>query len=193
MNPVPPGDFTFAVPDDWVRIRVCNAAERASDVRRLARAVTKGRSDRDALLPKVSQLFQDAASSYADDYTVEVYLSLVQEGSLPLACALAVGVVPPQGAGSDPGQTQAAFLASAAPRGSAELVDLGAGPVPRLCRRVVTEATSTHRVENYVVQYQHLVPGGGYVVLSFSTPQLLLLEPLTGLFDAVAGSFRWIA
>ncbi|TYP83650.1 hypothetical protein [Blastococcus xanthinilyticus] len=187
----PPRDFTFAVPADWVRIRVVDDAERAADVRRIARAVTRGRPDRDSLLPKVARMLQEAAGARSDSWTVEVYLSLFQEGAPPIACALAVGVVPPQAVPAG-GVLDAAFLAAAGPGGSAEVVELAAGPVPRIRRRTTAPAPGGGVVGTEVVQYQHAVPGGGCVLLSFSTPQLLLLEPLTALFDAVAGSFRWL-
>jgi hypothetical protein len=189
---VPPSDFTFAVPSDWARIGVMDDAERDRDVRRLARAVTRGRPDGDSLSPRVAQLLQDAVAGHSDEHTVEVYLSLFPEGGLPLACALAVGVVPPAVTGEDGGRVTASFLATAGVEGTAEVLELAAGPVPRVCRRVRTPLPDGRTMESEVVQYQHLVPGGGVVLLSFSTPQLELVEPLTALFDAVAGSFRWL-
>lgn len=188
----PPSDFTFAVPDDWVRIRVAEPDERESDVRTVARAVTRGRPDRDTLLPQLSRLLSDAATAYGDDHTVEVYLSLVQEGGLPVVCALAVGVVPPQLAPGPAEAVEAAFLHGAGPDGRAEVAELAGGAVPRVRRRVHTEFGTDQRVESDLSQYCFVVPGGGLVVLSFSTPQLGLLEPLHALFDAVAGSFRWL-
>ncbi|WP_147251733.1 hypothetical protein [Blastococcus sp. TF02-8] len=111
----------------------------------------------------MAQLLQEAAAARADSHTVEVYLSLFQEGAPPIACALAVGVV-----------------------------ELAAGPVPRLRHRMTAPAVGGHQVDTEVVQYHHEMPGGGFVLLSFSTPQLQVLEPLVALFDAVAGSFRWL-
>ena len=189
---VPPRDFTFAVPTDWVRIRVADDAERADDIGRIARAVTRGRPDRDSLMPQVARMLQEAAAARSDSHTVEVYLSLFQEGAPSIACALAVGVVPAQLLGGRAGFLDTAFLAGAGPSGSVEVVELAAGPVPRIRRRMSAPSVGGQLVESEVVQYQHVMPGGGFVLLSFSTPQLQLLEPLTALFDAVAGSFRWI-
>lgn len=189
---VAPRDFTFAVPADWVRIRVADATDLAEDVGRIARAVTRGRPDRDSLMPQVARMLQDAAAAWSDSCTVEVYLSLFQDGAPPVACALAVGVVPPQALADQPGLLDAGFLAGAGSAGSAEVVELAAGPVPRVRRRIPTPGPGDQLVETEVVQYRHHLPGGGCVLLSFSTAQLLLLEPLVALFDAVAGSFRWI-
>ena len=60
---VRPRDFTFAVPGDWVRIRVVDDAERNADVRRLARAVTRGRPDRDRLMLHVARVLHDAVAA----------------------------------------------------------------------------------------------------------------------------------
>lgn len=187
-----PRDFTFAVPDDWARIRMASAVERDADIARIARAVTRSRPDRDSLMPRVARLLRDAAAGRSDRHTVEVYLSLLPHGCPPIACALAVGVVPPRAVGDRPDALEASFLAGVAPAGSAEVVELASGPVPRIRRRVAATEFGDRPIETEVVQYQHLVPGGGWVLLSFSTPQWQLLEPLTALFDAVAGSFRWV-
>ena len=87
---------------------------------------------------------------------------------------------------------QAAFLTSGGRDGEAGIAELAGGPVPRTRRRVATPLPDGSSLESHLVQYQHLVPGGGFVLLSFSTPQLQLVEPLEALFDAVAGSFRWV-
>ncbi|MDP5183496.1 hypothetical protein QOZ88_12695 [Blastococcus sp. BMG 814] len=187
----PPRDFTFAVPGDWVRIRVLDDAQRDADVRRIAQAVTRGRPDRDRLMPQVARVLHEAVAARTDSRTVEVHLPVLQKGAPPVACALAVGVVPPRD-GDRPGGEDAAFLAAAGTGATAEVVDLACGPVARLRRRTSAPAPDGRRVETAVVQYQHPLPGGGFVLLSFSTPLLELLDPLTALFDAVAGSFRWL-
>ncbi|MGY1718941.1 hypothetical protein ACI8AG_07830 [Blastococcus sp. SYSU DS0552] len=187
-----PRDFTFAVPGDWARIRVLDEARRDADVRRIARAVTRGRPDRDRLMPQVARALHGAAAARSDSHTVEVHLPVLQDGAPPIACALAVGVVPPRPAGDRPGAAEAAFLAAGGAGAAAEVVELAAGPVARLRRRTQAPAPDGRLLETAVVQYQHPMPGGGYVLLSFSTPLLELLEPLTALFDAVAGSFRWL-
>lgn len=186
-------EFTFAVPTDWMRIRVADGAEHAQDISSIARAVTRGRPDRDRVMPEVARLLQDAAAARSDSHTVEVYLSVFQEGAPPIACALAVGVVLPRRPADRPGAWTAAFVAGAQPTGAAEVVELACGPVPRSRSRVSTPvADGGQPVPTEVVQYQHAMPGGGCVLLSFSTVQLPLIEPLTALFDAVAGSLRWL-
>ncbi|MGY1834518.1 hypothetical protein ACI79P_05330 [Blastococcus sp. SYSU DS0510] len=186
-----PRDFTFAVPGNWVRIRVLDDAQRDADVRRIARAVTRGRPDRDRLEPQVARLLHGAVAARRDSRTVEVHLSVLEEGAPPVACALAVGVVPPH-PGDRPGAEVTAFLAAGRGGASAEVVELACGPVARVRRRTHAPAPDGRQVATELVQYQHPMPGGGFVLLSFSTPLLELLEPLTALFDAVAGSFRWL-
>ena len=185
-----PRDFTFAVPGDWVRIRVADADEQRQDIADVARAVTRGRADRDRSMPTVAQLLTDAVGGHRTGWTVEVHLPVGR--GRPVACALAVDVVPPQAAPGDDMALRAAFLASGGRNAQADLAQLAGGPVPRVRRRVSSALPDGSAVESHLVQYQHLVPGGGFVLLSFSTPQLQLVEPLETLFDAVAGSFRWV-
>ena len=187
-----PSDFTFALPDDWVRIRVDDDQAQQDDVRSVAREVTRGRPDRDQLLPHVVQLLTDATAAHRTGHTVEVYLALALGSGLPVVAALTVDVVPPRAAPGDVLALRAAFLTAGALEGTAELAELATGPVARSRRRVATPLPDGSALESEVVQYQHPVPGGGFVLLSFSTPQLQLLEPLSALFDAVAGSFRWL-
>ena len=188
-----PRDFTFVVPNDWARVRVGERADREADVRRIAGVVTAGRPDRDSMFPQVARLLHEAVDGYVREHTVEVYLSLLQLGGLPVACAMAVDVVPPGLTGGSPDQQLAAFLSTAGPTGTAEVVELLCGPVPRVRRRRTSPLPgSPEPVESEVVQYQYAIAGGGFVLLTFATPQLQLLEPLGAIFDAVAGSFRWI-
>ena len=189
---VAPRDFTFLVPNDWVRVRVDDRTSREEDVRRIARVVTRGRPDRDSLFPQVVRLLHDTVEAHAREYAVEVYLSLLQSAGLPIACSMVVDVVPSRAAGADPDRGPAAFLATAG-AGDAEVVELMSGLVPRVRRRRTAAVPgAAEAVTSDVVQYRYPIAGGGFVLLTFATPQLQLLEPLTALFDAVAGSFRWL-
>ncbi|MDK3257883.1 hypothetical protein [Blastococcus capsensis] len=180
------------MPNDWARVRVDDRAHREDDVRQIARVVTRGRPDRNSLYPQVVRLLHDTVESHTREYAVEIYLSLLQSGGLPIACSMVVDVVSPQVAGADPDSGPAAFLATAG-AGDAEMVELMSGFVPRVRRRrTATVPGTAEAVESEVVQYRYPIAGGGFVLLTFATPQLQLLEPLTALFDAVAGSFRWL-
>lgn len=189
---VTPRDFTFLVPNDWARVRVDDRAHREDDVRRIARVVTRRRPDRNSLFPQVVRLLQDTVEAHARKHAVEVYLSLPQGGGLPIACSMVVDVVPSQQAGAAADGGLLAFLATAG-GGDADVVELMPGPVLRVRRRrTVTVPGTAEAVESDVVQYRYPIADGGFVLLTFATPQRQLLEPLTALFDAVAGSFRWL-
>lgn len=173
---------TLATPADWVRVRLRDDATRDADLVKAARAATRGRSDRDRLVPLVAELLRDAVTAHAVDHTVEVHLPLPRPG-IPLACALAVTVLPPELAPDEPPVEAGQAL---------ETVLLSCGPVQRVVGVQRTELPSGHgSVDSQVLQYHRQAPDGRRVVLSFSTPLLEILEPLTALFDAVAGSLRW--
>lgn len=174
--------LTFAVPQDWWRIRLHEPADRDRDVRTLANALTARRPDADSLHPRLVRLLLDAARSAGDRHAVEVHLAAGDGTGSPVACALAVSLLPPTSAG------RVADLLAGAPGGVA--VPGVHGPGADSCR--VAPAAGRF-APSAVVQHLRAAPSGGAVLLAGSVPQLGLLEPLRAVFAAVAGSLRWLA
>ena len=190
-TPVAPR-FALAVPPSWVRIPVDDAAASERAVRGLARGLTWSRPDHDRVRPLVTELLTDAVADRRSPSTVEVHLALGREPARPLVCALAVDLVPPRPGLDDPLAVQTAFLSTAGAGGSAEVALLAGRPVPRTVRRRSAPLPDGTALDSAVVQYLFPDSGSGFALLSFATLQLQLLAPLTGLCDAVAGSFRWL-
>lgn len=189
---VAPRDFSFVTPEDWYCIRVFEPKERKQDVDRLVDLLTRSRPDRDSLAPQVRGFLEAAIDAYADRTTVEIYLSMLRMESIPIGCALVVNVLPPTPL--DAASTRAAFIATAAgSSGQSGAIEVEGAPVPWARRRTRADIDGTHRYDTEVVQYHYTIPGSaGAVMLSFSTPQIALVDPLRAVFDAVAHSFRWV-
>lgn len=176
--------LTFAVPQDWWRIRLREPADRDRDVRALAAALTAGRPDAGCLRTRLARLLLDAARSAGDRHAVEVHLAAGGGTGPPVACAFAVSLLPPTSAG------RVADLLAGAPGGVA--VPGEHGPGADHCRVAPADPVGG-RASCGVVQHLRAAPSGGAVLLTGSVPQLGLLEPLRAVFAAVAGSLRWLA
>lgn len=158
--------FTFVLPCGWARVRLLDPVSRDADVRSLAVRLTRGRPDRHRLVPQLTRHVGAAMTSLHDPHAVEAHLSTTLDGGPPVAAALVVSLLP-QGTGAQ--------------RTDAEVLPHDGGVVIRQERRAPGS-----------LLVQHLFPArdDGAVLLSWSTPQPHLAEPLTAVFDAVAGSFR---
>jgi hypothetical protein len=186
-----PVDFTLLVPDDWFRIRLGEPdQERDSDA--LVRRLVAHRPDADSLAPQVRSLVRNAClKALSDPHAVEVYLSFTRVGGFPVAASLAVGVLPP-GMGLDEDDVRARLRSVWTKRGEVDEVETETGRVLRL-RHSVRSPLGEGEVDNLVTQYAFVVPGStGCVVLSFGSPLVRLAEEMNAVFDAVAGTLRWV-
>ncbi|MCI3930617.1 hypothetical protein [Streptomyces sp. AN091965] len=120
---------------------------------------------------------------------VELYLSLLRLGGVPLASSLLVSLAPE----AWPGCRTACDLARRLP--GAELVELaGAGEAVRERR---TEAPAPERLMGgtlgtTTVVYNLPVPTStAWLTLTFSTPMEALAPRMVELFDTVAGTLHW--
>lgn len=160
--------FTFVLPPGWSRIRLLTAEARRADVERLAAALSHGRPDRHLLVPQLVRHLDAAVTQRHDPSAVEAHLSTTRGGGPPIACSLVVSL-----------------LATCADPDAA--LGPGAEVLPHDGGRVVRQERPGPSL-----LVQHLFPDadGGAVLLSWSSPQLALAEPLRAVFDAVAGSLR---
>lgn len=189
-----PTDFTFLTPSDWVRIRLGDA-ERAADVDRLVSELTRTHPQRDSVAPQIKAMVESKLRSAGqEDGAIEVHLSFsrlpTDQGDLPLAASLLVHLSP-----FPPGSTTAELLTSfaASGRGAGEVVAHDSGPTGR--REWNTTTPVDEKVEAQTLVVQRLLPSPDssvYVLLTFSTPLLVLSDPMRELFDAISESFRWI-
>ena len=194
LGPGVPVDFNLVVPEDWARLRLGDGLR--EDVDRLVDTLTRQRPDRDSLAPELrTLLLRSAQQAHQDPHAVEVYLSMTRVAGFPLAASLAVAILPPGRLGAREGDVLLSVAAEWAARGEVETVELPAGPALRLRR---TEGVSlpgheSERVSSLVAQYAVVVPGSsGCVMLSFGSPLGEVAEAMFAVFDAVAGSLRWV-
>jgi hypothetical protein len=116
----------------------------------------------------------------------------------PVSASLVVSLRQAEGGSPPAGITQAGVahaLSHVLGRtASTEVRELPSGPAVRLRRRIHGSVPGQEiRVEVEDVQWFVPSPDGGEVaLLAFSTPTLGLAEPFGDLFDAIAGTLRWI-
>ncbi len=105
----------------------------------------------------------------------------------PAAASLLVTVTPQRVGAENAGTAVADALGEG---GETAVVEIGGHRAVRRVRQHLPGDLPTDARPSLVVQYAFVMPQV-VVMLSFSTPVLALAEPLTGLFDAVADTFRW--
>ena len=179
--------YGLVVPGDWWRLDLTTPDRGRAQVRRLVRRLA-GTADAHArlrreLVEHVDAMCADAAGRGG----VDLYLSTGGPSGTLVAASLLVAVLPRPG-----GAEEAVPAVSAALRedGGAVVVEIGSHRAVRRARQVQPDALAPDGRRSLVVQYAFVLPEV-VVLLSFSTPVLALADPLTGLFDAVAETFRW--
>lgn len=188
--PVRPRDFTFIVPDDWFRIRL-DEEHRKRDTDGLVELLTSKRSDRDSLGPELREMVRNM-TRFVDEHTIELYLSLSKVQGFPIACSLQVTLVEEHPDRLSPHDVVLEFVAatSSVESSSGELDGL---PTGRRVRRLPARIDDQHTFDSVVVQHLLPIPATtGFVLLDFSTPLINVQEPMIGIFDAIASSFRWV-
>jgi hypothetical protein len=186
----PPSDFTFLTPSDWFRLRLGDD-ERAGDVDRLVRDLTRHHPERDSVAPELRAMIESRTRSAGqEDGAIELHLSFSQQDGLPLAAALLVHLSP-----FPPGSTTRELLSSyaAGGRGAGEVVAHGTGATGRREWTTRTRVDDSVEAESLVVQRLFPSPDSSvYVMLTLSTPLVVIADQMRELFDAICDSFRWI-
>lgn len=200
-----PVGYRLVVPDGWRRIE---AGEEHRE-RHVARLVAEQFSGVDHL-PHVRRRLQDSLLAYVarawEDGAVELYLSVLRAGPLPLSSSLVVSYLPGPERGTLEEQDHQQMLLSAAreERADRQVTDvrLLTSPEGWAVRRLVDreapaggDALGQALGPNptFGVDWFHPVPGssGATLLLSFSSPLLPLRADLTALFDTVATTLAW--
>lgn len=197
VEPAPP-QFTVTVPANWFALDL-DPRTRTDSIARLVESRIgpatdpAGRQLRRELTSLLRQHARQAASHRAA-YAALMYQVL---DGVPLSASLliAVGTAPldPTGAAVlDP-----AALGAVLAQGSdaqPEPFETLAGPAVRIRLDTAVPVRPDEPVPTAEFQYAIAVPGSELVlVLTFSTPNVTLAEPLAELFDAIARSLDWAA
>lgn len=176
-------DYSLVVPGDWWRLDLTAPDGGAAQVRRLVRRLA-GSADLQAQLRH--ELVEHLDAACADAIArggVDLYLATRGRAGIVVAASLLVTVTPQRV------RAEHALPALADALGETEVVEIGGRGAVRSVRQELPGDLPTDGRPALVVQYAFVLPQV-VVMLSFSTPVLALTEPLTHLFDAVAGTFR---
>jgi hypothetical protein len=180
-------DYSLVVPGDWWRVDLTAGDRGAAGVRMLVRRLA-GSADLQAQLRRELVEHLDAACADAVGRGgVDLYLATGGPVGTVVAASLLVTVTPQQ-VGAEHAVT--AVAGALGDGGETAVVEVGGRKAVRRVRYDLPGDLPTDGRPSLVVQYAFVVPQVA-VMLSFSTPVLALAEPLTGLFDAVAETFRW--
>lgn len=181
--PARPRDYRLIVPDGWFRVDLTPGA-REQAVAALIRRQFRGVDNAPQVKAEARQNLLAVAEDAFRNGGIELYVSLQTAAGFPLSAALVITLTPPPA--DDRATVSPARLADALAGNGREVTvtELPAGPAVRV-RREDPPVTS--------VDLHIPVPASGaYLLLSFSTPLVPLASALVGMFDAIAGTLRWI-
>ncbi|WP_369246973.1 hypothetical protein [Streptomyces sp. R41] len=185
--PPPPTDYGLIVPEDWFRIPL-EPDQWKRSIRALVERVFDGQDD--AVVLK-RQLTKDLCARAEEGYQnggVELYLSTMSIGPIPLSSSLIVTVIPP---GESLGLTVTG-------KHHAQEVDEVllpfAGPAVRRRTRTIPEDDDAYgnQLPVTTVDYAVQVPmTAASLLLTFSTSLDPFADAMVELFEAIAKSLRW--
>ncbi|MBT3163933.1 hypothetical protein HTV80_12525 [Streptomyces sp. Vc74B-19] len=189
----PPNDYNLIVPDGWFKLSL-DPDERDRSIAALAQQQFRGMDNVPHLKDRVMRELQKTAKDAYQAGGIELYLSTLTIGSLPLSSSLLVslpvpGAMPP---GADVHTVVATMRQSGA---DVALVTLAAAG--RSIRELRTDVADPSvqlgsTLPTTTVKYYIPVPASDeWLILSFSTPLDPLAKQMTELFDAVAGTLHW--
>jgi hypothetical protein len=189
-----PSDYRLILPENWHRIGLEPGA-REPGIARLTDRQFRGTDNAPHLKRQArDELLKTARNAYGNG-GIEMYVSLQTAAGLPLSASLIVTLTPLHAdeAVNVPPQRLAQSLSG----GGAQvtLAGLPAGPAVRVRRRTAPGRGSVPGYRPAVTNLDIHVPvpgSGAYLILSFSTPLDPLADAMAGLFDAIAGTLRWI-
>ena len=173
-----PRDYAITVPDTWVLIPL-EPGRRVKAISALIRRQFAGIPSSATARAALRRHFTDLAEAAWQTGGIELYLSLMTAGPLPIQASLLVTLIPPPPSGPLP--VQAVALEAKKRNRSVSFVQAPAGTGVR------TQGSATD------ISFYFAVPGSGaWLLLSFSAPQGPLAVVMADLFDAVAGTLRWV-
>jgi hypothetical protein len=173
-----PRDYAVAVPDSWALIPLePGVREKAIGV--LIRRQFAGTPSTSGAKAALRRHLTDLAEAARQTGGIELYLSLMKAGPVPLAASLLITLIPPSPSGPVPAQ---AVAEEAKKRNrSVRIMQLAAGT----CVRVETSAAG--------LSFYFCVPGSGaWLLLAFAGPDWPLGPAMKELFEAIAGTLRWV-
>ena len=178
-----PSDYRLIVPEGWFRIDL-EPGTREKAVTALIRRQFRGADNVPHLKAEAREKLLAAAADAFRNGGIELYVSLQTAAGFPLSAALVVTLAPPHE--HDQVAVTPARLAETLTGDGRQvtIMELAAGQAVRV-------RSQDPPVTNLDIHIP--VPGSSaYLLLSFSTPLAPLADALAGMFDAIAGTLRWI-
>ncbi|WAU79079.1 hypothetical protein O1Q96_04515 [Streptomyces sp. Qhu-G9] len=189
----PPKDYGLIVPDGWFQIRL-EPGLWDRGIIALAEQQFRGVDNAPHVRERMMRDLQKQAKMAFRHGGIELYMSTLTVGDVPLASSLLVSISPPD---SWPRGATVHQLAAriAAPKKDVSLVNLPvAGEAARERYREDPDpaAQMGNTLPTTTLTYYVPVPAADkWLMLSFSTPVDPLADQMVELFDAVAGTLHW--
>jgi hypothetical protein len=189
----PPTDYNLVVPDGWFKLSL-DPEDRDRSIIALADRQFHGLDNAPLLKEQMMRELQKTAKDAYQAGGIELYLSTLRVGPLPLSSSLLVSFPMP---GTMPASRDVNMLAEVLGRRGAEttVVKLpAAGGAVREYRREAADPQTQlgNKLPTTTLKFYVPVPASEeWVILSFSTPLDPLARHMVGLFDAVANTLHW--
>jgi len=189
-----PSDYRLILPENWHRIDLEPGACEPG-IARLTDRQFRGIDNAPHLKRQARDELLKAARNAYGNGGIEMYLSLQTAAGFPLSASLIVTLTPPHEDGDVNVSPQRLAESMSGDDAQVTLASLPAGPAVRVRRRTAPGENGGTGYRSAVTNLDIHVPvpgSGAYLILSFSTPLDLLADAMAGLFDAIAGTLRWI-
>lgn len=187
--PSAPAWYRLLVPEGWWAIDL-DPARAEANVTALVDRQWRGIDDAPHLKAEARASLLRQAEDAADAGGLQLYLSVGTLGGIPLSASLLVSAVPLASADE---LAELAELGRTRGRDVTQ-VDLPAGPGLRTLWRQPPGDDDPSGLVTTCLDVHLTVPGAPLVlVLQFRTPMEPLADALVEVFDAVAGTLRWMA
>ncbi|MBQ0848366.1 hypothetical protein J8N05_09090 [Streptomyces sp. BH-SS-21] len=190
----PPKDYGLIVPDGWFKIRL-EPELRDQGIVALADQQFRGVDNAPHVKERVMRDLQKQAKTAFRRGGIELYISTLTVGDVPLASSLLVSICPPD---SWPRNATVHQLAEylEAPAKHVALVDLpvaGKAARERYREDPDPEVQMGNTLPTTTVAFHIPIPATRNVLsMTFSTPVDPLADQMVELFDAVAETLHWI-
>ncbi|MGW7378640.1 hypothetical protein [Streptomyces sp. NPDC054794] len=182
----PPSDYGLIVPEGWFRIPL-DPGEWKRPIRALVERTFDGQDDAAIIRRELARSLRAHAEEGYENGGLELYISTMSIGPLPLSTSLLVTVVPT-------GQDLGLAVKGGRQREVDEILLPHAGSAVRRRSRSVPDAddTSGNELPITVVDYVVRIPGTqAFLLLTFSTSLDPFVDAMVELFEAVAKSLHW--
>jgi hypothetical protein len=180
----------MVTPEDWYRLPLLEEERLKRAVGEFVGRQFQGRDDRPTLRHEIVDALLDQAHQAREGGAVDMYLSDLPIGGIPLALSLVVTLIPvppdlPDVEALAPGFDDDGVQAT--------VVELPSGRALRRQRvqPMDAEDLGVRQLDTLLVDYLMPGPGETALLLTFSSPLVPVAEALAELFEAVAGTVRW--